>query len=144
MWGLFNVGLISNTMVEEKMGTVKRKSIFLIDALGATLSIFFLFFLYSNDAFVGMPQPVLRIFICIAIGFFTYSFTCYIAKPLNWRLYLSTIAILNISYCLFTIYHMILHSSRITLFGYIYFIAEIIVVLTLCFYELKLSRKITY
>ena len=49
--------------------------------------------------------------------------------------------LLNISYCLFTFYHLLQNLDNLTLYGYYYFIAEILVILILSTYELKNARK---
>ncbi len=96
--------------------------IFLVDALGACLSILLLFFLYANEALFGMPQSVLLHLILIAAILATYSFSCYFFKPNNWRLYLFIIAILNSIYCLLTIYQLFQNSQSITVYGLVYFV----------------------
>lgn len=123
------------------MDDFKTKKIFLIDALGAAVSVIGLYLLYSFHKLFGIPQSTLIIFMCIASVFSSYSFICYFVKLSNWRLNLFIISIFNISYCLFTIYHIFQNSSRITFLGYLYFVLEILVVLMLSFYEFQLSRK---
>jgi hypothetical protein len=123
------------------MAKLKEKQLFLMDALGAVFSAFCLLILYSFEELFGVPKSVLRIFIAVALVFSAYSFTCYLANPKFWRLYLTIIALLNISYCFYTLYQLAQHVNTISLFGYLYFTAELIVVLILSFYELKLSRK---
>ena len=85
------------------MKKLKGNNIFLIDALGAAISVIFLFLLYSFEDFFGMPKSVIKIFIFIATIFFVYSTTIYFIRPINWKFYLKIIAALNICYCLFTI-----------------------------------------
>jgi hypothetical protein len=114
----------------------KGHNIFLLDALGALSSIAFLFLLYAFDEFFGMPKSVIKIFICIAAVFFVYSSITYMVKPANWRFYLRIIAVLNICYCLFTAYHMLQNSSKLTLYGYLYFVGEVLIILLLAIYEL--------
>jgi hypothetical protein len=125
------------------MKKLKEKQIFLIDALGAVFSVFCLLVLYSFEESFGMPKSVVSIFITMAVVFSVYSLTCYLVKPKFWKRYLAIIAILNISYCLFTIYQLVQHVNTITFPGYVYFSAELVVILIVSFYELKLSRKIT-
>lgn len=122
------------------MKNLKGQKIFLIDAVGAVASVLCLYILYSFEGFFGMPQSVLKIFIFIAIIFSIYSFTNYLISPPNWKFYLTIIALLNISYCLFTMYEIFQNIDTITLFGYTYFIAEICVVLIVSIYEIKLAR----
>lgn len=123
------------------MEKISGQRIFLLDALGAFVSIIFLSFLYSFDDFFGMPKSVIRIFLGIATGFFVYSTTAYIIKPTKWQFYLKIIASLNISYCLFTFYHILQNLDTLTLYGHTYFSAEILVILILSTYELKNARK---
>lgn len=115
--------------------------IFLLDAFGAFISILFLLVLYFFEEFFGMPTKVIVIFISFAILFFIYSTTIYFIKPADWKFYLKIIAILNYAYCLFTLYQILKNIDTITLYGYIYFVAEIIVIIALSTFETKKSRK---
>ena len=125
------------------MEKISGQKIFLLDAVGAFVSIIFLFFLYSFDDFFGMPKSVIKIFLGIATVFFVYSMTTYFIKPTNWQFYLKIIAALNICYCLFIFYHILQNLDTLTLYGFTYFIAEILVILILTTYELKNARKTT-
>lgn len=126
------------------MNTIfKNQKIFLVDAIGAGVSIFSLFIPYTFEEFFGMPQSSIVIFISIAIVCFIYSTSVYLSKTPNWKFFLMIIALLNISYCIFTLYHIIIHRSVLTMYGYVYFISEILIIFTLAMYELKLSRKST-
>lgn len=120
------------------------KKIFLVDAIGATVSVIFLCALYSFEELFGMPKDVLRILIIIALLLTGYSLICYFSNLTKWRLFLAIIAILNIGYGLFTIYCIVQHSNKIRSLGYLYFIAELSILLTLSSYELHLSRKRTH
>lgn len=125
------------------MEKVSGQKIFLLDAVGAFVSIIFLSFLYSFDEFFGMPKSVIKIFLGIATAFFLYSTTTYLIKPINWRFYLRIIATLNISYCIVTFYHVLQNLDTLTLYGHTYFIVEILVIMILSTYELKNARKTT-
>ncbi len=125
------------------MEKISGPKIFLLDAVGAFVSIIFLSLLYSFDDFFGMPKSVIQIFLGIATAFFVYSTTIYFIKPINWQFYLKVIATLNICYCLFTLYHLHQNLDTLTLYGHTYFIAEILVILILSTYELKNARKTT-
>ncbi len=123
------------------MEKISGHKIFLLDAGGAFASIIFLSFLYFFNDFFGMPKSVIKMFIGISTAYFVYSTTTYFIKPINWHFYLKIIATLNISYCLFTFYHLLQNLDNLTLYGYYYFIAEILVILILSTYELKNARK---
>ena len=125
------------------MEKISGLKIFLLDAVGAFVSIIFLSLLYSFDEFFGMPKSVIKIFLGIATAIFVYSITTYFIKPINWQFYLKIITALNICYCLFTIYHILQNLDTLTLHGHTYFIAEILVILILSTYELKNARRTT-
>jgi hypothetical protein len=125
------------------MEKTKGYKLFLIDATGAVFSVLFLSLLYSSDEFFGMPKSVIKIFILIATTFFVYSSTTYFVRPANWKFYLKIMATLNISYCLFTGYQILQNLDNLTLYGYIYFVAEILVILILSTYEINNVRRTT-
>jgi len=127
----------------KEMEKLKGQKIFLIDAVGAVVSVLFLLFLYSFEELFGMPKSVLCIFISIAIAFSIYSTTIYLTNPTNWMFYLIIIALLNISYCTYTIYQVFKNLNTITPYGYLYFVTEILIILTLSIYEFKLGRTTT-
>lgn len=121
---------------------VKMQSkIFLIDAIGAAISVLFLYLIYRFEHLFGMPQNVVTVFIGIALVFCMYSSTIYLVKPKKWRQFLTIIAVLNISYCLFTTYHVFQNLDTITSLGYVYFIGEIIIILGLATYEFLLAKR---
>ena len=119
----------------------QRHNIFLVDAIGAFISIILLCVIYLFDDFFGMPRNVMLVFIGIAFFLFIYSATIYWLKPLNWQVYLKIVAFLNASYCLFTAFQIIRNIDTLTLYGYIYFIAEILVIFTISIYEFKNATK---
>jgi hypothetical protein len=123
------------------MEKLKDPSIFLLDAVGAAFSILLLFLVYRFENFFGMPKNIITFFIGIASICFIYSTTIYLVSPSNWKFYLKIIAGLNFSYCLFTLFHVIKNYDSLTLYGLIYFIAEIIVILLLSSFELLIARK---
>lgn len=125
------------------MEKINGYKMFLLDAIGAFVSVIFLSFLYSFDDFFGMPKSVIKIFLGIATAFFVFSTTTYFMKKINWQFHLKIIAVLNISYCLFTFYHILQNLDTLTLYGHAYFIAEILVILILSTSELKNARKTT-
>lgn len=120
-----------------------ESKIFLLDAAGAFVSIILLSILYIFEEYFGMPTKILSVFIGIASVFFFYSSIIYLISPLRWRTYLKIIAILNIFYCLFTIYHVFRYFENLTLCGKLYFVGEVLVIILLSLYELKIATKTT-
>jgi hypothetical protein len=118
---------------------MQKQKIFLIDAIGALLSIGGLCFLYFFHTLFGMPQTVICSFTCVAIILCCSSFVCYLVNPIKWRIFLGIIATVNIGYCVYTVYRLIDLGNSITLLGYLYFIIELTVIFVLAIYELRLS-----
>ncbi|MFN5308217.1 MAG: hypothetical protein ACK5C0_02030 [Candidatus Kapaibacterium sp.] len=118
---------------------IKGRTIFLVDAIGAFVSAISLLVPYLFKEVFGMPQSILTIFITIAIAYSLYSITVYLSNTPKWKSYLLIIALLNIGYCLFTMYHVFNNMNTITLYGYLYFVGEILIILTLSGFELRLS-----
>jgi len=115
------------------------RNIFLIDALGASVSFVLLgFVLPYFVAFTGMPSHVFYLLAGVAFLFAIFSFFCFKLNPQNWRPYLLAIAMANLLYCLFTIL-MVFYSS-LSIFGIIYFAFEIIVIVLLASFELRTAQ----
>ena len=118
--------------------------IFLVDGLGASfsavvLAMIGLFF----DAIFGMPVTVLWGLSCVALIYSVYSFSCYFtiahAGPRN----LKFIAVANIFYCVLTGCLVAIHYREVTILGYIYFSAEIVVISALAVLEWRVSNANT-
>ncbi|MFM2392438.1 MAG: hypothetical protein RLZZ546_415 [Bacteroidota bacterium] len=118
-----------------------KPKIFLLDGLGALTSIVFLSVLYLYETFFGMPKEVVKIFIIIAIYFMIFSLSVYLFNPKNWRSLLKVIITLNLSYCLYTLYHVFQNRMGLTIYGLLYFIGEIIVILLICWLEVRVLLK---
>jgi amino acid transporter len=125
-----------------KFSILKGHNIFLIDAIGAITSAFCLLLPYTFQTIFGMPAVTVRTFIVIAILLSIYSVTIFLTKPKNRKPFLSIVAVLNMSYCLYTAIHLIKNQLTLTLPGLLYFVAEILIILTLSVIELRLSRSL--
>lgn len=118
------------------------KRLFLIDSLGALLSAFLLgVILVQFESTFGMPRQVLYFLSFIACIFALYSFFCYLRIPQNWRPFLKAIAFANLIYCCITIGLLFYFRQKITVWGMIYFILEIGIVISLVSIELKIATK---
>lgn len=119
--------------------TLTNKNIFLLDAVGATTSAFFLgVILPAFEDFFGMPKIILFFLASLACMFAVYSFACFFHKPENWRLFLRIIAIVNIFYCCLTLILVIYFFDTLTLFDKVYFFVEFFLISTLVNLEVKL------
>jgi len=109
------------------MKTTKPYHLFLIDGVGALVSIFFLgFVLVRLNHLVGIPINTLYILAAIPCFFFLFDvYSLYQASPYR---NLKVIALLNLSYCLLSLALLVKDYSYITTLGWVYVIVEIIIV----------------
>ncbi len=119
--------------------TIKPRTLFLIDSLGALLSAFFLFVVLKRyEEYFGMPKHVLNYLSVIALAFFLYSFTCFYFINKNWKIFLGIIISANLLYTLLTLSLVIFHLKILTLPGLIYFIVEMVVIIGLVSIEIRI------
>lgn len=116
------------------------KQLFLIDAGGALLSAFLLgVVLVRLEYFFGIPRTVLYLLAVIPCFFALYDLLCYfLAKQKTARL-LQAIAYANILYCCLSIGLAVFHVQSITIFGWLYILGEVLIVILLARLELKNS-----
>ncbi len=120
--------------------TLTTKKLFLIDCLGALISAFLLgIVLVKYKLQIRMPVDVLYLLAAIAGVFAIYSSICYFTFKQNGKPFLIAIAIANLLYCFLTIGLVIYFFAELTTLGMIYFIGELIVILTLVYFEVKYS-----
>ncbi len=121
------------------------QNIFIYDAIGAAItSLLVVFLVGKSPNFFGLEPKVCIILGLIAFGFSIYSLIShFLPRSFAFRFRLGFIAISNFLYCLFTfliVFGMIEFSStrEVTLWGKLYFIGEIMIVLMLVFVELRM------
>lgn len=121
-----------------KIKISQPKTIFLIDSLGAWLSAFFLFaVLRPYHELVGLPENVLALLAGIAISLSVFSLSAYFWARTKWRVFLGTVALMNTLYVLFTLVILVIHRETLSLWGLLYFIGELFIVLTLIGVEIR-------
>ena len=126
------------------MQSIPAKRLFLIDGFGALVSALFLgVVLVGLGDKIGMPKNVLHLLAILPIFFAIYSFSCYFFLKRDSRLFLKGIAALNLLYCCLTIGLLLLYDHKLTLLGWTYFVAELLVLAVLIFLEFKASSKNT-
>ena len=88
-----------------------------------------------------MPAIVL-VKLAFVAGFFAlYSATCFLKMPENWQPFLKTIAVVNLAYSCLTIGLVMHFYERLTMIGLVYFVAELVIVITLASIELKVALQ---
>ena len=116
---------------------LQPRTVFLIDAVGAFLSILLLaIILPAFESVFGMPYRVLYLLACLAGILFLFSTACFLFAARRWKPFLVIVAVGNIFYCFLTGAAIIWFRSALTNIGLIYFIAEIAVILTLASLEI--------
>lgn len=121
--------------------TKSIKSLFLLDAIGATVSTVFLgFVLVIFNAYIGMPISTLYLLAGIAAGFMLYSWSCYTVPRWQTSRSIKVIGALNLSYSFLTLGLVIFHFNELTLPGISYFVGEIIILWILVSFEWRASQ----
>lgn len=117
-------------------------NIFLLDAVGAFLSIVLLLFLIiPNEIFFGLSEPVaINLAIPISV-LLLFSTSCFFLKPQNWKLFMKFVVLGNIAYCLFTSVIILLNFKELTIFGASYLFIEILVIFFIVLTEIATIKK---
>lgn len=120
----------------------KPKNIFLLDSFGALLTTVLLYFILRtfND-FFGLPKYIFEYLSITAFIFFLYSISCYFLVNQNWKSLLKIICTANILYCILTLGILIYNHESVSIFGIIYFIAEILIIIGLVVLEMKIIKS---
>ena len=120
-----------------------RRSLFLIDGLGALLSAFLLgVVLVRLESSFGMPSQTLYLLASIPCVFIIYDLVCYFQIAKNWAILLRTIATMNLIYCIISIAMIISHYQELTTLGWIYFLLEIVIIILLVVIEFKTATQL--
>lgn len=116
------------------------RRIFLIDGLGALVSTASLgaVLCFFEQEF-GLPTQAYTPLLVIALAFCGYSFCCFCFVGKHWRPFLRVIATANLLYCILTASVLAIHSHSVTVWAYLYFSGEILVVLSLVYVEFSLA-----
>ena len=120
----------------------KPKKIFLLDAVGALVSAFFLgVVLVRFEKLVGMPLNILYLLAIIPCFFAVYSIYCHFALKRNWSVFLRIIAVANLLYCILTMGLLFVYYQSLSVLGLLYFLVEQFLIGILIAIELKASSK---
>lgn len=123
------------------MLSINHKNIFLVDAIGALLSLLGLIAIKLFFDGFGMPLSVVKALIFFPLVYFVFSFCCFIVKPKSQKLPLFTIAFANFLYAVITSILIYQNYTSITTIGLCYFILEIIILLFIVATEIKLATQ---
>lgn len=122
--------------------TVKAKTLFLIDGMGALLSAFLLWFVLAKSTeLFGMPTKTLHLLSALACVLALSSLLSFSLVKRNHKAFLKIIAFANLGYCCLTAALVYIFFKELTALGLLYFFVEITVILTLAIIELRTASK---
>lgn len=115
--------------------------LFLLDGCGALLSgMLLMLVLVKLNSYIGMPLELVWILILPILFFCVYSLTCAFRTPGSWKPYLRFIAYANLSYCILTFSLILYYFEELTLWGILYFLIEIAIVVSLALFEIWVTK----
>ena len=114
------------------LNNISPGTLFLVDALGALFSAIMLGILLARfEEFFGVPENLLYILAAIAFAFFLNSLSCFLFNRKNWQPWMRGIAVANALYCVLTAILLVVLHEAITVWGLLYFLVEMLIVLVL-------------
>lgn len=118
---------------------------FLTDGAGALLSAILLISVVApfENVFGLSRNYVITLFIP-ALAFACYSLGCYYLNFSQWKPLLRIIVVANLVYCVLTLVIPILQRRSVTALGLLYFIGEIVIILTIVRIELITLKKVNH
>ena len=122
--------------------TLKPKTMLIVDGFGALLSAFLLGVVLTRfeDTF-GMPRQTLYILALLPCVFAVYDFGTVAWVKTNRAPFLKAIAIANLAYCCLSIGFLFYHYEKLTIFGWLYFLSELAIVVGLSVVELNVATR---
>jgi O-antigen/teichoic acid export membrane protein len=120
----------------------KPKLLLLIDILGALITTILLLLVVKNfNQFFGVTFSQINTLAIIAFSICSYGAACWVTHKKNWKPILLVLASLNLLYCLITF--LVLNSSaNLTIYGNLYFLIEIVIILVLAFFEIRTALRL--
>ncbi|MDX2249594.1 MAG: hypothetical protein SF052_22610 [Bacteroidia bacterium] len=126
----------------EKTLNENPRTLFLIDGVGAIVSAFLLgVVLVRWERVFGIPAPTLYLLASLPVLFAVYDFYCYQTQKEKPGVFLRTIALANLLYCLLSMGFAFYHFPTITIWGGAYILSEILIVVLLAMLELRLAKR---
>lgn len=127
----------------QKIESDNPRKLFLYDGLGALLSAFLLgVVLVQLEWFFGIPKTSLYFLAFLPCLFAIYDLIYYQKNNGNISTPLRGIAIVNLLYCCLSLGVAFYHFNVITIYGWIYIVLEILIVVTIASIELKVAKRL--
>lgn len=111
--------------------------------VGALLSAFLLaVVLVQFESYFGIPPSALYFLAVFPVIFAIYDFYCFYKVRNKRGQFLTGIAVANLLYCCLSLSVLFYHLETVTWLGYIYILAEIVVVSLIAAFELTTAKKL--
>lgn len=122
---------------------IKPATLFLVDGLGALLSALLLGAVMPRlISFVGIPVSTLYLLAAFPVLFAIYDFYCFRGDGRKAGSQLRVIATLNLLYCILSVGLVIYHRDTVTIPGFVYFVLELLIVVSLALVEFSVSGRV--
>lgn len=122
--------------------SVQPRQLFLADAIGAAVSALLMtFVLVRHASFFGIPESALFVLASIPVAFACFDLVCYFRCKKQFNVFLQTIAALNFSYCCVSVALACFHHDSLTIWGWLYVFAEVLIVGGLARFEWRIAKK---
>ncbi|GAB5540200.1 MAG: hypothetical protein Salg2KO_23030 [Salibacteraceae bacterium] len=121
--------------------SITPRRIFLIDGLGAMISAILLVAIASLESVFQFPEQLAYELALVALILSTYSMACYFVRPKSMFNFLLALVIANIGYSVFTGIVILYYWNTVSIYSTIYFISEILLILTLASIEFRMAVK---
>ena len=119
------------------------RKLFLIDGLGALVSAFMLgIVLVQFESTFGIPSATLYVLAMFPVFFAIFDFYCFQKNSNSLGRPLKIIAILNLLYCCMSIGCAMYHIDTVTILGWVYICVEVLLIVILSIFELKVAKKL--
>ena len=130
-------------MYSKLSSKLTARKVFLLDGIGAALSAFLLgVVLPLCQPWIGMPKLVLFVLALPAVGLAKYSLSRYRKRDISHPIWLKTLVVANLSYCVLSTFFVLTYWKRLTTLGLAYFSLEIAVVLLMVAVEYTVLSKL--
>ena len=118
------------------------KRLLLIDILGALITTILLLLVVKNfNQFFGITPSQINTLAIIAFLICSFGTVCWFKNKKNWKPILLILASFNLLYCL-TTFWVLNSSTNLTIYGIVYFLIEILIILVLAFLEIKIALRL--
>lgn len=122
--------------------SLSARKLFLVDSAGALLTAVLTgFVLVRMQPVFGMPQKPLLFLSAIAFMFSVYSLLCYFFVRRWPAPFLKMMALMNFLYCSLTLALVVYHRDVVTIWGWLYFLGEAVIIIMLVMAELKKAKQ---